>query len=67
MGPMPINDRLLIKQIMLIGNSNAKFLLKGVNGYIFSNDYNIVSTLYCQALKQTSFEISGPLSSNFLR
>ena len=47
MGPMPINDRLLIKQSMLIGLSSAKFLLYDVNVVHFSNDYNIVSSLIC--------------------
>ena len=35
---MPINDRPLVKQIMLIGLSSAKFLLKGVNVAHFWND-----------------------------
>ena len=47
MAPMPINDRRLIKPIMLICFCSAKFLLKGVNIVSFSNDHNIVSSLIC--------------------
>ena len=42
---MSINDRLLVKQIMLIGLSSAKFLLYGVNVVYFSNDHKVVSSL----------------------
>ena len=48
MALMPINDRHLIKQIVLIGFNNAKFLLSGVNVGHFLNDNNIVSSLICR-------------------
>ena len=47
MASMPINDRRLIKPVMLICFYSAKFLLKGVNIVSFSNDNNIVSSLIC--------------------
>ena len=45
MASMPINDRRLIKHVMLICFCSAKFLLKGVNIVSFSNDHRIVSSL----------------------
>ena len=45
MASMSINDRRLIKPVMLICFCGAKFLLKGVNIISFSNDHNIVSSL----------------------
>ena len=44
MASMPINDRRLIKLVMLICFSSAKFLLQGVNVVSFSNDHSIVSS-----------------------
>ena len=40
MASMPINDRRLIKPVMLICFGSAKFLLYGVNIVSFSNDHN---------------------------
>ena len=51
MASMPINDRRLIKPVMLICFCSAKFLLYGVNVVPFSNDHNIVSRLICGAKK----------------
>ena len=45
MVPMPINDRALIKQIMLICISSAKFVVYGVYVVHFSNDHNVLSSL----------------------
>ena len=45
MTSMPINDRRLIKPIVLICFSGTKFLLKVVNVLHFSNDHYIVSSL----------------------
>ena len=47
MALMPINDKSLIKQIMLIAISSAKFLLLCV--YVaFLNDHNVVNSLICR-------------------
>ena len=80
MASMPINDRRLIQPIMLICFCSAKFLLKGVNIVLFSNDHNIVSSLICgrggegtkqtswrgggEGTKQTSYGTPGSFSSN---
>ena len=48
MASMPINDRPLIKQIMLIGFMSAKFCFYGVNVVHFSNDHNVVSSINCR-------------------
>ena len=45
MAAMSINDRRLIKPVMLICFCSAMFLLYGVNIISFSNDHNIVSSL----------------------
>ena len=58
---MHINDRFLIKQILLIGFSSDKCLLEGVNIVLFSNDHNIFSSLIYGFLNN----LPGPLSSNF--
>ena len=65
MASMPINDRRLIKPVMLICFCSAKFLLLGVNIVSFSNDHNIVSSQpYLRGPKQTSYGIPGSLSSS---
>ena len=43
MTSMPINNRRLIKPVMLICFCSAKFLLWGVNIVSFSNDNNILA------------------------
>ena len=58
MALMLINDRRLIKPVMLICFCGAKFQLKGVNIVPFSNEHNIASSLI------GSYGISGSLSSN---
>ena len=47
MALMPINDRRLIKPVMLICFCSATFLLYGVNIVPFLNDHNIVSSPIC--------------------
>ena len=42
---MPINDRRLIKPVMLISFCSAKFMLKGVNIVSFSNGNKIIAAL----------------------
>ena len=63
-----INDRPLIKHIMLIWFSSAKFLLQGVTVVHFSNDHNIVSNLIVgtySSQRHTSHQtnFTGPHSS----
>ena len=58
MAPMPINDRLLIKQVMLVGFSSAS--CEGVNAVHFSNDHNIVSSLICGCQNKLSMELLDP-------
>ena len=50
MTSMSINDRLLIKQIVLKCLSSSKFLLEGVNIVQFSNDHvhNVVNSFICR-------------------
>ena len=45
MTSMTMNGILLIEQIMLIGLSNVKFLLKGIKSSTFSNDHTVVAAL----------------------
>ena len=56
MALMSINDRPLIKPIMLIGFINAKFLLLGVNLVHFSNDHNIVRSPNCNRQNKLAME-----------
>ena len=44
---MPINNRRLIKLVMLICFNSAMFLCYGVDVVHFSNDHNTVSSLIC--------------------
>ena len=60
MASMPINDRRLIKPVMLICFCSAKFLLKGVNIVPFSNDHNIVSSLICGGQNKPPLEFLDP-------
>ena len=60
MASMPINDRRLIKPVMLICFGSAKFLLKGVNIVSFSNDHNIVSSLICGGQNKLPMEFLDP-------
>ena len=60
MASMPINDRRLIKPVMLICFCSAKFLLKGVNIVPFSNDHNIVSSLICGGQNKPPMEFLDP-------
>ena len=60
MASMPINDRRLIKPVMLICFFSAKFLLWGVNIIPFSNDYNIVSSLICGGQNKPPMEFLDP-------
>ena len=57
---MPINDRRLIKPVMLICFCSAKFLLKGVNIVPFSNDHNIASRLICGGQNKPPMEFLDP-------
>ena len=57
---MPINDRRLIKPVMLICFCSAKFILKGVNIVSFSNDHNIVSSLICGGQNKPPMEFLDP-------
>ena len=60
MASMPINDRRLIKHVMLISFCSAKFLLEGVNIVSFPNDHNIVSSLICGGQNKPTMEILDP-------
>ena len=60
MASMLINDRRLIKPVMLICFCSAKFLFKGVNIVSFSNDYNIVSSLICGGQNEPPMEFLDP-------
>ena len=60
MASIPINDRRLIKPVMLISFCSAKFLLKGVNIVSFSNDHNIVSSLICGGQNKPPMEFLDP-------
>ena len=60
MASMPINDRRLIKNVMLICFCSAKFLLKVVNIVSFSNDHNIVSSLNCGDQNKPPMEFLDP-------
>ena len=60
MALMPINDRRLIKLVMLICFCSAKFLLKGVNIVYFSSDHNIVSSLICWGQNKLPMEFLDP-------
>ena len=57
---MPINDRRLIKPVMLICFCSAKFLLWGVNIVPFSNDHNIVSSFICRCQNKPPMEFLDP-------
>ena len=48
MASMSINDRRLIKHVMLICFCSAKFLLKGVYIVPFSNDHNLENVIELQ-------------------
>ena len=65
MASMPINDRLLIQPVMLIGFGSAKFLLKGVNIVSFSNDHNIVSSLIYGSQNKLPMEFLDPFLQVF--
>ena len=66
MTSMSINDRLLFKQIMLIGLSSAKLLLWGVNVVHFSYNHNVVSNLICRRWNKLPIEFLDPfLQSEF--
>ena len=60
MASMPINDRRLIKPVMLICFCSAKFSLEGVNIVSFSNDHNIVSSLICEGQNKPPMEFLDP-------
>ena len=60
MASMSINDRRLIKPVMLICFCSAKFLLKGVNIVSFSNDHRIVSSLICGGQNKPPMEFLDP-------
>ena len=60
MASMPINDRRLIKPVMLKCFCSAKFLLKGVNIVSFSNDHNIVNSLICGGQNKPPMEFLDP-------
>ena len=60
MASMPINDRRLIKPVMLICFCSAKFLLYGVNIVSLSNDHNIVSSLFCWVKNKPPMEFLDP-------
>ena len=60
MASMPINDRRLIKPVMLICFCSAKFLLLGVNIVSFSNDHNIVSSFICGGQNKPPMEFLDP-------
>ena len=60
MASMPINDRHLIKLVMLICFCSAKFLLLGVNIVPFSNDHNIVSSLICGGQNKPPIKFLDP-------
>ena len=60
MASMPINDRRLIKPVMLICFCSAKFLLKGVNIVSFSNEHNIISSLICGGQNKFPMEFLDP-------
>ena len=53
MATIPINDRRLIKPVMLMCFCSAKFLLYGVNKVSFSNDHTIISSLICGGQNKT--------------
>ena len=58
---MPIYDRHLIKPVMLICFSSAKFLLYlGVNTVPFSNDHNIVNSHICGDQNKPPMEFLDP-------
>ena len=58
MASMPINDRRLIKPVMLICFGSAKFPL--VNKVPFSNDHNIVNSLICGGQNKLPMEFLDP-------
>ena len=60
MASMPINDRRLIKPVMLICFCSAKFLLEGVNIVSFSHNHNIVSSLICGGQNKPPMEFLDP-------
>ena len=60
MASMSINDRRLIKLVVLICFCSTKFLLEGVNIVPFSNDHNIVSSLICGGQNKPPMEFLDP-------
>ena len=60
MASMAINDRRLIKPVMLICFCSAKFLFEGVNIVSFSNNHNIVSSLICGGQNKPPMEFLDP-------
>ena len=60
MASMPINDRRLIKPVILTCFCSAKFLLYGVIIVSFSNDHNIVSCLICGGQNKPPMEFLDP-------
>ena len=60
MASMPINDIRLIKPVMLLCFCSAKFLLYGVNIVSFSNDHNILSSLFCRGQNKPPMKFLDP-------
>ena len=60
MASMPINNRRLIKPVMLMCFCSAKFLLYGINIVPFSNDHNIVSSRICRFHYKPPVEFLDP-------
>ena len=60
MASMPINNRRLIKPVMLICFCSGKFLFKGVNIVSFPNDHNIISSLICGGQNEPPMEFLDP-------
>ena len=60
MASMPINDRRLIKPVMLICFCSTKFLFKGVYIVSFSNNHNILGSLICGGQNKPPMEFLDP-------
>ena len=60
MASMPINDRRLIKPVMLICFCSAKFMLKCVNIVSFSNDNKIFAALSAGGQSKHPMEVLEP-------
>ena len=63
MAPMPINDRRLIKPVILLCFCSAKFLLKGVNIEPFQTTTTLLAALSAGAKTNILWNL-GSLSSN---